>query len=410
MAMMITAMQRMLIVDPDRDTGKALVTLAVDLGIEARAVASAGDLIELFAGWQPTMVCLNLNAGDMDGVELIRWLSEQECGAKLIIMGSQDGKVLNTAANLATARHLEVAGTLRKPIVADEAIALFKASKMKPEAVTLREIEQALGNGEIVLRYQPKISLADMRVLPVQGVEALVRWHHPARGLLSPDQFLGAVALHGLMGQLTERVFEIAFADLARWVRQWPGFTMAVNVPGDLLSDLALPDKVEARARAAGVDPSMIVLEITESVALDDQPATLDVLTRMRLKGFALALDDFGTGYSSLVELYRMPFSEIKIDRSFVSQAERDQDARTIVRSIVGLGHNLGLRVVAEGVETAKILSFLAEIGCEQAQGYYITVPLSAEAFDNFALRWSAQKHHLRVVSDRPKLKPGHAA
>ncbi|WP_137392223.1 EAL domain-containing response regulator [Rhodoligotrophos defluvii] len=407
---MSQTLQRLLIVDPDHEAGKQLVSLAGRYDIEARALTTAAEFIEHYSGWQPTLICLSLNLVDMDGIELLRWLSNSNDEARVIITGDVDKKVLNTAASLAAARNLDVVGTLRKPFATDDVSALFEATQMKQEAVTLREIEQAFGRGEIVLRYQPKVSLGDERDLPLRGVEALVRWHHPVRGILSPDRFLGAIAEFGLMGRLTDRVIEIAFSDLARWTYLPADFTMAINVPGDLLSDLELPDKIEQRARMAGIDPRRVVIEITESVALDDQPTTLDVLTRMRLKGFALALDDFGTGYSSLVELYRMPFSEIKIDRSFVSQVERDQDARTIVRSIVGLGHNLGLRVVAEGVETSRILSFLKEIGCEEAQGYFITVPLSAEGFENFTRRWAKRKPPLRVISENPARRSKNAA
>lgn len=392
------AKQRMLIIDPDREAGKLIASFAADYDIEARALTTASEFMELHAGWQPTMICLSLNLGDMDGVELIRWLADAETDARIIITGDVEKKVLNTAASLATARGLDVAGTLQKPFATTDVTDLFEASQMTQETVTLREIQQAFGSSEIVLRYQPKIGLGDP-ALRLKGAEALVRWHHPTRGLLSPDKFLGTIARHGLMSQLTDYVVKQAFADLASWRHLPDEFSMAVNVPGDLLHDLTLPDKIEAEARAANIDPRRVVIEITESVALDDQPATLDVLTRMRLKGFGLSLDDFGTGFSSLVELYRMPFSEIKIDRSFVSQVERDPDARTIVRSIVGLGHNLGLRVVAEGAETAKIIDFLIEINCEQAQGYFITVPLAAEAFVNFSKRWSIKSRPLRVVT-----------
>jgi len=390
--------QRLLIVDPDHEAGKLIASSAAEFAIESRALTTAAEFMQLHAGWQPTMICLSLNLGDMDGVELIRWLSEINPDAQIIITGNVDKKVLNTAASLATARGLDVAGVLQKPFATSDVTDLFEASQMTPETVTLREIQQAFGASEIVLRYQPKIDLGDP-ALKLKGAEALVRWHHPTRGLLSPEKFLGAIARHGLMAQLTDYVVKQAFKDLASWKHLPEEFSMAVNVPGDLLHDLRLPDKIEAEAHAANIDPNRVVIEITESVALDDQPATLDVLTRMRLKGFGLALDDFGTGFSSLVELYRMPFSEIKIDLSFVSQVERDPDARTIVRSIVGLGHNLGLRVVAEGAETSKIIDFLREINCEQAQGYFITVPLAAEAFINFSKRWAGKAAPLRVVT-----------
>lgn len=407
---MSSTCHRLLIVDPEATAGEALAALAERAGYDAVAVTSGTEFVRLYADLSPTMVCINLETEDRDGVELIRWLSDQDSEAKLLVTSGLDGKVLNTAANLAKARRLSVAGTIRKPFIHEEAAALLEMSKVETGPVTLRDIEKALGENEIVLRYQPKVSLSQTDALPLQGAEALVRWHHPERGLLAPDKFLPQVERFGLMGRLTDIVIDQAFTDLARWSELADGFSMAINIPGDLLDDLELPDKIEARARQAGVNPRQVVLEITESVAIEEEPVILDVLTRMRLKGFALALDDFGTGYSSLVELYRMPFSELKVDRSFVRQIESDEDARIIVRSIVGLAHNLGLKTCAEGVETQKAISILSEIGCEQAQGYYITVPLAAEAFESFVRRWGEKSLSLRVVSSNDRDKRGHAA
>ena len=253
---------------------------------------------------------------------------------------------------------------------------------------TEKELEAALREGQFELHYQPKF---DNRVGRVSAVEALVRWRHPTRGLLFPDKFIPFVERIGRTGQLTHWVLAEGVGQCGRWRRSGISLEVAVNVSAPDLEDLGLPDRALALCRDASVDASMITFELTESMAMRQPTDSLDVLTRLRLKGFHLSIDDFGTGYSSLIRLRRLPLSELKIDRSFVMQMLIDPDCRSIVEVVVLLARKLGLQSVAEGVETRAALSALAEMGCDMAQGYYLSKPVPAGEIPNLIARLDAQ-------------------
>ena len=210
----------------------------------------------------------------------------------------------------------------------------------------------------------------------VSSLESLVRWDRPGHGLVPPDEFIPLAEQTGLIESLTDYVLHAALKQIAQWRENGSSVAVAVNLAPQLLSDLDLPDRLSDLLAEYGVDGSALIVEVTESAAMTDAARTMDILTRLRLKGIELSMDDFGTGYSSLVELYRMPFSEMKIDKSFVIDVNRDKEAEVIVRSIVDLGHNLGLKVCAEGVETEEAMSFLRSIKCDLAQGYFLSKPL----------------------------------
>lgn len=242
--------------------------------------------------------------------------------------------------------------------------------------LTAFNLKDALAAGQLVVHYQPKLNLRAEPVPAVEASEALVRWEHPRLGLLMPASFVPAAEQTDLILPMTEFVLDTAIEQLTRWQAVAPSLAVAVNLAPALLTDLDLPDRVSGILQRHRVDPSRLVLEVTESAAMADTAVTMDILTRLRLKGIALSLDDFGTGYSSLVQLYRMPFSEMKIDRSFVGEIGDNDEAAVIVRSITELAHNLGLSVCAEGVETERALAFLRSVGCDQAQGYLIGRPM----------------------------------
>ena len=176
---------------------------------------------------------------------------------------------------------------------------------------------------------------------------------------------------------LTQSVFRQVIEALAQWKARGVRLNVAVNISPSTLADLDLPDRLAEKAYAVGVSPDQMILEITENSAVTEDPHFMDVLSRFRLKGFGLSLDDFGTGFSSLIQIYRMPFTELKIDRSFVSEMDQNEEAFTIVRSIVDLGHNLGMKVCAEGVETRASANTLMTLGCDYAQGFYFSRPVA---------------------------------
>lgn len=181
-----------------------------------------------------------------------------------------------------------------------------------------------------------------------------MRWNHPTRGVLPPSDFLDQISEEGLMGQMTERVMVMGITQAAKWHAQGEAINVSINMPASALLDLSLPERVGLLCEQHNLPAERIILEVTETEAMRDTTRTLDVLVRMRLRGIGVAIDDFGIGYSSLKELQRMPFSEMKIDKSFVLDMASNKGCSVIVNTIIALGHNLGLEIVAEGVEDAE--------------------------------------------------------
>ncbi|MGO9901831.1 MAG: putative bifunctional diguanylate cyclase/phosphodiesterase [Solirubrobacteraceae bacterium] len=238
------------------------------------------------------------------------------------------------------------------------------------------ELQRALREGELILHYQPKASPCTGEIT---GVEALVRWEHPTDGLLTPDRFLDVAESAGLMRQLTSYVLRCALQQLARWNAEHADLNVAVNLAMPNLLDLRLPDEVARLLDEAGVAPSHLILEITENIVMADPARILDVVGRLRALGVGLSLDDFGAGASSLGYIKRLAVDELKIDRAFVMTMDTDHDNAVIVRATIELAHNLGLRVVAEGVETPNSWRQLNAWGCDEIQGYLLGRPQAAD-------------------------------
>jgi diguanylate cyclase (GGDEF)-like protein len=244
------------------------------------------------------------------------------------------------------------------------------------------ELRQGVERGELVVYYQPKVSSRTGRI---SGVEALVRWQHPTRGLLAPGQFIPAAENTGLIVPLTQRALDDALAAVTRWRTQGLDLTVSVNVTARHIANVDLPDQVEAALAAHGLPGEALILEVTESCLMADPARTRTVLGRLRAAGVGVSIDDFGTGYSSFASLRDLPVTEIKIDRSFVSAATGSTANAAIVKSTIDLGHNLGLDVVAEGVETRQCLDLLTAMGCDLVQGYFYSPPMPAAD----VLRWA---------------------
>ena len=250
------------------------------------------------------------------------------------------------------------------------------------------ELRAALRRDELVVYYQPK---ADLRTARVTGAEALVRWQHPTRGLLPPFEFLPMAEQTGLMRPLTLYVLERALRQTREWHDAGRPLSMAVNLGVPNLLDLELPHDVARLLEETGVDARYLKLEITENVVMADPVRTIQVLTALRDLGVGLSLDDFGTGYSSLAYLRKLAVDELKIDKSFVMQMANDEDDAVIVRSTVDLARNLNLRVVAEGVEDEDAWRALEAMGCEVAQGFYLSKPVPADQFETWLDGWDDQ-------------------
>ena len=243
-----------------------------------------------------------------------------------------------------------------------------------------RELESALSSGGLDVHYQPVVAAAGGAMI---GVEALLRWTHPTRGAIGPSVFIPLAEQSGLMPQLGEFVLRRALTDGVRW----PNLTVAVNLSPIQIRDRKLVDLVAAVIAESGIAPSRVIFEVTEGVLIEDPQETLQRLEALRALGVSIALDDFGTGYSSLSYLQKFPFSKIKIDRAFVGSLGTTGHAGAIIQSIVALGHALGMKVLAEGVETDEQRVLLRLAGCDEMQGFLFAKPRPAEAIDKVAVR-----------------------
>ena len=249
--------------------------------------------------------------------------------------------------------------------------------KHSPQRLALMgELHHAIGHDELLLFYQPKISLKTRRAI---GVEALVRWKHPQRGMIPPDQFILPAEQTGLIHPLTQWVLAAGMRQCKAWREAGIDLAVSVNLSARNLLDPKLPDQVAEQLKSAGVAPDWMTFEITESAIMANPAHALDVLMRLHEMGTRFSIDDFGTGYSSLAYLKKLPVETIKIDKSFVINMVKDDNDAVIVRSTIDLAHNLGLEVIAEGVENQETFDRLAALGCDAAQGYHISKPMPAE-------------------------------
>jgi EAL domain-containing protein (putative c-di-GMP-specific phosphodiesterase class I) len=240
----------------------------------------------------------------------------------------------------------------------------------------LGQLRQGLQSSELLLYYQPKVSLSTGEA---DGVEALVRWLHPERGLILPDQFIPLAEHTGLIGPLTLSVLDMALDQVRAWTDAGFPIPVSVNLSARNLLDEHFPDQVAALLIKHGVPSWMLNLEVTESAIMTDPIRAERLLVRLQGLGATISIDDFGVGYTSLAHLQRLPVNEIKIDRSFVTRMDSDPGRALIVQSVIDIGHNLGLLAIAEGVESQQVRATLGDLGCDTAQGYHFSRPLPAD-------------------------------
>jgi diguanylate cyclase (GGDEF)-like protein len=268
------------------------------------------------------------------------------------------------------------------------------AVQARDEALLVNELRLATEAKQFDLYFQPKI---DAKSLQVTAAEALLRWHHPTRGFISPVVFIPLAEKYGLMGAIGNWVIEEACRTLASWLESGLRMRVAVNISGYQMRQDDLVEHIEAVLKFHGVRPDHFTCEITETVAMEDTQATKLTFEKMRKAGFHVSIDDFGTGYSSLGSLRRLPAAELKIDRAFVTDLEESAEARSIAKSIIDMARALNLRVIAEGVETRGQSDILVQMGCDELQGFLFSLPIRADELQQMAInRHSAENAEFR--------------
>ena len=342
----------------------------------------------------PDLILMDINMPEMDGLEFVRHLVPRHFTGSLILISGEDERMQQAAEKLAQAHHITVLGHLHKPATPEWLAALIgkwaPQQQVDPPAAKKTygadELHAAIANGELVNYYQPKVNVSTRRMI---GVETLVRWRHPQDGLVFPDQFIGVAEEHNLIDDLTQVVLVGALTQAKRWLDAGLMLQVAVNLSMENLHSLDFPDVVVGLATKAGAAPQMLELEVTESRLMGELRIPLEILTRLRLKRFRLSIDDFGIGNSSLAQLRDLPFDELKIDQSFVHGAWENEKLRAMYDSSLGLAKQLGMSVVAEGVEDQADWDFVRGTGCEIAQGYFIAKPMPATEIVDWLRLWN---------------------
>lgn len=376
----------LLVVDDESDICELIADVASDRGFEVTTISDADQVADVLTEKKPDLLLLDLMMPGTDGVELLRIIAEKSKNTKVCLMSGHDARVLASAKRLGTAHGLDVFSTFEKPIdiaVLRQTLDQFSGQTTAPTDTL--DVMKAIATHQLIVHYQPYVSITTREVY---GMEALVRWNHPQRGLLQPCDFIDHVASSGTMTPLTDFMLNAAIEEAGRWHARGEKLVVGINVTASTLLDLTLPDRLLGICRIHNLPPNALILEVTENEAMSDTKRTMDVLLRLRLKDFNVAIDDFGTGHSSLRELQRMPFSEIKIDKGFVLDMAANKDSQIIVNTIIDLGLNLGLKVVAEGVEDARTWQMLADKKCDLVQGFLVSKALPAHELPSWLKAW----------------------
>lgn len=368
----------------------------------------AGELLEAASGREALrvlgeraepvdLIFCDLDMPEMDGVEFIGHVAEGQLARAVAVVSAMEVSILNTVETMARAYGLRVLCAISKPLNPQEltkCISSFQAAESAPEVAVAQgefsaeDLRRGLEEREFLVFVQPQVSFATGEV---HGVEALARWFRPGHGVVPPLSFIRRMKLEGLELRLTEDLLKQTCAHLNAWLARGRSVTASVNVSMHCLGDVGVADHLHDLVRESGCDPRQMVLEVTETEVMTDVAKALNVLARLRLKGFGLAIDDFGTGYSSLQQLSNAPFTELKIDQSFVKKSPDQARHRTIIEASLGLARKLNLKSVAEGVETLAEWDLLKSLGCEQAQGYFVARPMPGHQFPAWTETWQAQ-------------------
>jgi len=398
--------QNILVVDDDSAIGEFVCAIAKPMGFHCTVTTDAKTLLENLTA-ETTLILLDLMMPEMDGIELLRLFGQQKCKAGIVLMSGVNMRTIEAAEQFGQVLGLCIVGYLQKPLQKAELEEILQRfpSPNPPKTISdhplfviqKENLEEAIRKNEFVVYYQPQIDIATGRIT---GVEALVRWRHPRLGLIFPDSFIGCMEKFGLIDELGWIVANRALSEAGKFGNDdRQPITLSLNASVESLCNLAFPDILVSIAEKHGVLPTDVTIEITETGLIRELARTLDTLTRLRMKGVKLSIDDFGTGYAMMRQFKTIPATELKIDKSFVQELTSNSRDRIMVQKTIEMGHEFGIQVVAEGVETQGQLNLLRSYGCDCAQGYLFSRPTPAVEMANWL-----RMYRNKLVHSRPRV------
>ena len=389
---------RLLVMDDDPMVAEVAASIVQTLGGQGRTTTRVSGLLEAINNWAPTHIAVDLAMPDVDGVEVMNMLARRRCSARIIISSGMGEEVLAAAMRAASANGLDVAGVLPKPFKLQQLKALLASSSpaadaspfagqtpatAKAPALAPADLRRALESGAMFPMFMPKVECSSGQLT---GFESHARWRHPQFGVLNAAQFIGLAERSGLIAPLTETINAQALNWLGETYPEGPvGLTLRLSAAS--LGDLTLVETLARQCEKVALDPHRITLQISEAAAMSETANALQLLTRLRIKGFKLSLGNVGIGSLSLARLVRLPLSELILDHSLCSSAGNTPDGRAVAKALVGLGKSLGLTVTASGIESGEGLLYFCELGCDRATGFFIAKPMEAAALSEWVRR-----------------------
>ena len=385
----------------DNDFQRAVAAKVLeDLGCEhVMAAVNGQDALEQIVAYPDKVhiVISDLDMPEMDGVELLRHLAERKLADAMVVASALDAALIHTVEDMAEEHGLQVLTNVKKPVTRDKIRSVIEQYRKEKrvrnpdsfaDVFTPEDIQDGLDAGQFQVWYQPKVRLSD-------GVwvasEALARWVHPDHGVIMPGRFVPVMEKSSLIDQLTWKQIHSIVEDLRDWQLQGRDLSVAVNLSPLLLEDVSMPQKLEEILAHHGVSTCRLTLEITESVLMKNLARSLETLARLRIKGFSLSIDDFGTGFSNFQQLNRIPFTELKIDRTFVKDITTKPSSRVIVESNIEMAKKLSLSTVAEGIETPDEWREVKGLNCDLAQGFLIARAMPFSQLLTWERGWKEQ-------------------
>lgn len=373
-----------LLIDDDPTQIAILTAYLSSLRISKITSASDGQkALDLLASsvHETDVIFTDLSMPNMDGYVFLKHLGDLGFKGQIIIISGHEHVLLESAASLGKMYGLNIAGQIRKPLT-KQALDRLLATRNEDsnhkgprsnDVMSSEAILNGIANDEFIPFYQPKVDLLSGKIV---GAEALARWQHPELGLISPAAFIPIAEADGSIQAISIKIFDHLVNDLATGGAAWKDKKIAFNLPPQMIRDETLPETLISRLNEAGASCKNICIEITENGVIDFDHITVEVLSRLRIMGFDLSIDDFGTGAASIANLKMFPYTELKIDQSFIGNVLTDAFSAETVRTSISLARQLGLRIVAEGIETHDVLQYVKSRGIDQAQGYLFAKPM----------------------------------